>query len=168
MKLESSYNRTFLFAFIVLLLLALLCLFFPFKEEYQPGGSYPTLFGTGTAKTFRVTKSGFELPFVLIEHGLMIITAALMVLSSKKIFKIFSLIMLLFVNSFLYVMHFGLTFHLDFFGASKIITVGSGYYFLTIIVFCFSAFTIYAFVKSYKLSGKKVHAVDLLDDPLSE
>jgi hypothetical protein len=150
------------------MIIALLCLIFPFKEEYQPGGSYPTLFGSGVAKSYRITKNGFQLPFVLIEHGLMLITAALMVFSARKIFKIFSLIMLLFVNAFLLVMHFGLTFQLYFFGPSKIIHVGTGYFFLTVVVVCFTGYTIYAFVKSYKLGENKLHVVDLLDDPLSE
>jgi hypothetical protein len=150
------------------MIVALLCLIFPFKEEYQPGGSYPTLFGTGMARSYRITKNGFQLPFVLIEHGLMLITAALMVFSTKKIFKIFSLIMLLFVNAFLLVMHFGLTFQLNFFGPSKIIQVGTGYFFLVFLVVCFTGFTIYVFVKTYKQGGNKLHAVDLLDDPLSE
>lgn len=165
--MEGFPNRNYLIGYIVILILALVCLFFPFRIEIQSGGTYPTLFGVGTAKSYTDVKSGFEIPAVYIEFGLMFITASLMIFSGKRVFKILSLITLFFVVSFTMVLYFALTFHLNFFGPSRIITVGSGFILLLLVIVLFTAFTIYIFVKTLRSSEIKKEDNGLLDDILT-
>lgn len=165
--MQSLSKRNYLVGYIILMTLALVCLFFPFRIENQHGGTYPTLFGVGTARSYTDIKSGFEIPIVFIELGLMLITASLMIFSGKRVFKILSLITLFFVVSFTMVLYFALTFQLNFFGPSRIITVGSGFILLLLVIVLFTAFTIYIFVKTFRSSETKKEDNDLLDDMLT-
>ena len=165
--MEGNPNRNYLLGYLVIVTLALLCLFFPFRVEIQQGGTYPTLLGVGTAKPYTDIKSGFEIPAVYIEFGLMLIKASLMIFSGKRVFKILSLITLFFVAAYMFVLYVILTFHLDLFGPTKIVTAGTGYFLLLLIIVLFTAFTIYIFVKTFRSTVVKIEDNDLLDDMLT-
>lgn len=165
--MEGSLNRNYLIGYIIVVILALICLFFPFRIENQPGGAYPTLFGVGTVKSYTDVKSGIEIPAVYIVFGLMLITASLMIFSGKRVFKILSLITLFFVAAYMFVLYVILTFHLDLFGPTKIVNAGTGYFLLLLVIILFTAFTIYIFVKTFRSTVVKKEDIDLLDDMLT-
>ena len=165
--MEGNPNRNYLLGYLVIVILALLCLFFPFRVEVQPGGTYPTLLGVGTAKPYTDIKSGFEIPAVYIELALMFVTGSLMIFFGKRVFKILSLITLFFEAAYMFVLYVILTFHLDLFGPTKIVTAGTGYFLLLLVIILFTVFTIYIFVKTFRSNDVKKDDNDLLDDILT-
>lgn len=161
----KAFNyRNSLIIYSAILVLAILCLFFPFRIESQSGGTYPTLFGVGMAKAYTEIKSGFEIPAVFIEFGLMFIASSLMVFTEKRVFKILSLIALFFVAAYMFLLYVFITFHFDLFGPTKTVTAGTGYFLFMLVVLFFVVFTIYLFVKTFKSSLTKKSDLDLLDE----
>ena len=162
--MKVSSNRDYLIGYIIIFSVSLLCLFLPFRVEDQPGGTYPTLFGVGSAKVHKEVFSGFEIPAVYIEFILMLIAASLMTFSVKRVFKILSLICLFFVVVFMIFLYVVVTFHFDLFGPTKIVTAGPGYFVFLLMVIFFVAYTIYAFIKTFRSTEVRVKDNDLLDD----
>ena len=162
--MKASIYRNSLFIYSGIFVLAFLCLLFPFRIESQPGGTYPTLFGVGMAKAYTEIKSGFEIPAVFIEFGLMFIAASLMVFTEKRVFKILSLIALFFVAAYMFLLYVIITFHFNLFGPIKTVTAGTGYFLFMLVELFFVAFTIYLFVKTFKSSLARKTDLDLLDE----
>lgn len=155
--------------FLLLFVVAVCTLFFPFRIEVT-GGYSVGLFGGGTYHpTKREIKTGFDVPIVFVELLLMLGSGVLMIFVSKLWAKITALVILILTIVLMLLMYAALGFHLDLFGPKTFIYIGTGYYFLAVDITLFTLFMVVTFIRTYKKS-KVVHhfhkkgANDLLDN----
>jgi hypothetical protein len=97
----------------------------------------------------------------------MLITAFLMILSVKQVFKILSLIALFFAAAFMMILYAIVTFNFDLFGPTKIVTAGPGYFVLLLMVVFMVAYTVFIFIRTFRSAVSRKTDNDLLDDILN-
>lgn len=151
--------------YLSLILLCILCLFFPFKIIHEIPGYYMNILGFRNYHSGSVrTVIGFKFPPAYGALVLMLITSALALYSKKKVGRILSLVLLGIYLIYLLIVHAAINFKFNLFGPSIKIEIGFGFYILLIVSALFTILSIVTFIKTQGLKPKNEFQEDLLDD----
>lgn len=154
--------------FLILLILSVLCAFFPFRIETVQEGMQSVLFGNlHNVNPSRRSMNAFDLPIIFTEHGILLIAALLLVMWDNRALRIIGLIFTVIAGLFMFILYAILNFQLNLFGNRKTIEIGSGYFFLLLVYIVFLIHSVVS-LRSAQISTKSsLAAPDLLDDPFS-
>lgn len=151
--------------YLILLVLMILCFFFPFKIIETVGGVHTNLFGFNSYVTpSRKIVNGFEFPLSYFTFLFIPLAVSLIVFSSKKAAKIIGLIVAISHMLFMVFLYFAINFNLNLFGPKLIVTVGIGYFFLLGLSVLFLIQIIVTLRNSLLVNVKPLPLEDLLDD----
>jgi len=156
----SRKRRILIFSFFIVLLIVYAL---PFRVESIHSTQYTTILGNSARATPSVQYySAYQEIEVLALQVFFYVTLILLYFAKTKIWGVFSIIGATINGLSLFVIHFGITFHLQFFGPKVTMEVGAGFYALCLLCFMLFAFTIITLIQLPSKTPRIVQS-DLLD-----
>lgn len=151
--------------FAFLLVATFVSCFLPFREINVIGGSYSTLFGTGTAQASVRFESGIDILVPLFSIVFMLVSYVLLKLRHMA-WKIIGLVVVAFFLLFQFFLYFLSVFRLDLFGPKSTSEPSIGFFALLLLALFYCAFYIFNFVMiiKEKAPDKIKFENDLLDE----
>lgn len=148
-------RRIFLFVFLILLLVVFAL---PFKVESIHSTLYTTIFGTSARATPAVIyHNAYQENFVLGLQFFFYLTLVFLYFGRTRIWATLSIISSALNILTLFVVYFGLTFHLNFFGPKKTMEAGIGFYALCLLCTVLIVFSVIIWYSSPKNTLKKIN-----------
>lgn len=158
MKQETRRIIVFLFFVVLLIVYA-----FPFRVESVHSTLYTTILGTSARAVPRVLYyNAYRETYILGLQFFFYLTLILLFFGKNKIWGTLSIISSTLNALTLFVIYFGLTFHLNFFGPKKTMEAGFGYYALCLLCLLLFIFSIFSWFTMPKRNDK-IEEKDLLD-----
>lgn len=158
MKQETRRIIVFLFFVVLLIVYA-----FPFRVESVHSTLYTTILGTSARAVPSVKYyNAYRESHVIALQFFFYLTLVMLFLGKTKIWGTLSIISSTLNALTLFVIYFGLTFHLNFFGPKKTMEAGFGYYALCLLCLLLFIFSIFSWFTMPKRNDK-IEEKDLLD-----
>lgn len=158
MKHDTRKIVVFFFFVTLLIVYAL-----PFRVESVHSTLYTTILGTSARAVPSVTYyNAYRETHVIALQFFFYLTLVMLFFGKTKIWGVLSMISSTLNVLTLFVIYFGLTFHLNFFGPKKTMEAGFGFYALCLLCVMLLVFSI---ISWFSMAGKQVKVVhkDLLD-----
>lgn len=158
--MRHDNRRIVVFLFFIVLLIVYA---FPFRVESIHSTLYTTILGTSARAIPKVIYyNAYRETHVIALQFFFYLTLVMLFFGKTKIWGILSMISSTLNMLTLFVIYFGLTFHLNFFGPKKTMEAGIGFYALCLLC---ALLLVFSLISWYSMSRKqfKVESKDLLD-----